>query len=114
MSSKLKTTKITVIAFLMALEIILTRFLSLFMPFLRLGLGFLPVAITGILYGPLWAGASYAIGDILGMLIYPTGPYFPGFTLTTFLTGVTYGLILHKKQITWKRVIFAASIVCIV
>lgn len=114
MYSKLETTKITVIAFLMALEIILTRFLSLFLPFLRLGLGFLPVAIVGILYGPLWSGASYALGDLLGMMIFPSGPYFPGFTLTAFLTGITYGLILHKKKISWKRCFLAASMVCLV
>ena len=71
-------TMIITIAFLIALEIILTRFLSINTPILRMGFGFLPVAMCAILYGPLWAGAAYAIGDILGWMLFPTGPYFPG------------------------------------
>lgn len=114
MHSKLNTTTIVVIAFLMALEIILTRFLSIQLPIVRLGFGFLPVALMGILYGPLWAGATYALGDILGMLIFPSPfPYFPGFTLTALLVGIVYGLVLHNNQITWKRTLLATSIVCI-
>ena len=28
--------------------------------------------------------------------LFPTGPFFPGFTLTVFLTGIAYGSFLHK------------------
>ena len=31
-------------------------------------------------------------------MIKPTGPYFPGFTLTTALTGLVFGLFLYKGQ----------------
>lgn len=114
MGTKQNTIKLVVTAFLMAMEVILTRFLSLFLITIRIGFGFLPVAITAILYGPFWAGAAYALGDLIGMVIFPTGPYFPGFTITAFLTGAVYGLILHKKPVSWKRTLLAASIVCIV
>jgi ECF transporter S component (folate family) len=70
--------------------------------------------MIGILYGPLWAGAAYAVGDILGMMILPTGPYFPGFTLTAFLTGVTFGLFLHTRTVTWKRVVIPSAIVLVI
>ena len=63
------------------------------------------------MYGPLWAGAAYAIGDILGMMIFPSGAYFPGFTLSAFLTGLVFGLVLYKKDITWTRVLIASLIV---
>ncbi|WP_027399916.1 folate family ECF transporter S component [Anaerovorax odorimutans] len=114
MRSKQNTSKIVITAFLMAMEIVLTRFLSLALPTLRLSFGFLPISIIGILYGPLWSGIAYALGDIIGMMILPTGPYFPGFTLTAFLTGAVYGLILHNKPISWKRVFIAVAIVCII
>lgn len=105
-------TMIVTLAFLIALEIILTRFLSITLPIVRIGFGFLPVAIAGILFGPLWAGIAYAVGDILGMLIWPAvGGYFPGFTATCFTVGVIYGLVLHNKDITWKRAALAASLV---
>jgi len=114
MKSKLNTKSLIVIAFLIALEIILTRFLSINTPILRIGFGFLPVAITGILYGPLWAGLAYTLGDVLGMLLFPAGPYFPGFTLTAFLTGLVYGYFLHSKPITWKRALIPVAIVTII
>ncbi|HWQ78528.1 MAG TPA: folate family ECF transporter S component [Anaerovoracaceae bacterium] len=107
------TVKLITIALLIALEIILTRFLSINTPILRIGFGFLPVAMIGILYGPLWAGVAYAVGDILGIMIFPTGPYFPGFTATAFLTGLTFGIFLHNRPVTWQRVLIPSAIVCI-
>jgi hypothetical protein len=44
--------------------------------------------------------------DILGAFLFPVGPFFPGFTVTAALTGVIYGLILHKRQ-SFPRVICA-------
>lgn len=108
-----KTKKLVIVAFFIALEIILTRFCSINTDIIRIGFGFLPVAMLGGLYGPLWAGAAYAVGDLLGMLIFPSGPYFPGFTLTAFLIGAVYGIFFHKKGPTsYKIIIPAVLIVC--
>lgn len=105
------TYRLVVMSFLIALEIILTRFLSINLPIVRIGFGFLPVALSGILFGPLWSGLGYVVGDILGMLIFPSGAYFPGFTLSAFLTGVIYGFFFYKKEITFKRAFFASATV---
>ena len=85
--------KLVEISLLIALEVILTRFCSINTATLRIGFGFLPIAIIAMMYGPLSAGVAYALGDLLGMMIFPSGSYFPGFTLTAFLTGVIYGLV---------------------
>lgn len=90
------TRKLVIIAMFVAIEVVLTRFLSIHTPFARIGLGFLPIAMLGIMYGPLTAGLSYAAGDLIGATLFPTGPFFPGFTLTVFLTGIVYGSFLHK------------------
>ena len=111
MSSKSNTAGLVIMAFLIALEIILTRFCSINTPILRIGFGFLPVAMMGIMFGPLRAGIGYAAGDILGMLIFPSGAYFPGFTLTAFLTGLVFGIFLHRGEITWKKVLPASLII---
>ena len=111
MEKKSATSRLVIIAFLIAMEIILTRFCSINTPILRIGFGFLPVAMMGIMFGPVWAAAGYAIGDLLGMLIFPSGAYFPGFTLTAFLTGLVFGLFLHNREITWKRVLPASLII---
>lgn len=112
MEKKSKTTRLVVMAFLVALEIILTRFCSINTPILRIGFGFLPVSMMGILYGPIWAAMGYAVGDILGMLIFPSGVFFPGFTVTAVLTGLVFGFFLHgKEKITWKNVLPASLII---
>ena len=98
MEQKSNTKRLVVLAFLIALEIILTRFCSIQTPIVRIGFGFLPVAMMGILYGPIWAGIGYAIGDLLGMLIFPSAAYFPGFTLTAFLTGMIFGFFLKGER----------------
>ncbi|MEA4923422.1 MAG: folate family ECF transporter S component [Eubacteriaceae bacterium] len=114
MNKKSFTVQLVVMAFMIALEIILTRFLSINTPILRIGFGFVPVAMLGIMYGPLWAGAAYAVGDLIGAALFPTGAFFPGFTATAFLTGMVYGSIMHKKKASWKRALAASAIVVLI
>ena len=38
-----------------------------------------------------------ALGDLIGALLFPFGAYFPGFTASAGLMGLTYGLFLYKK-----------------
>lgn len=97
------------ISFFIALYVILERFLSINMWNMRIGFAFCALAMAGMLYGPLTAGIVGALGDILGMLLFPTGPYFPGFTLTAFLTGAVYGIFLHDR-ITSKKILAAVAI----
>lgn len=115
MTKKSSTHRLVVMAFLVALEIILTRFCSINTPILRIGFGFLPVSMMGIMYGPIWAAIGYAAGDILGMMIFPSGVFFPGFTLTAILTGFVFGFFLHgKEKVTWKTVLPASLIIILV
>ncbi|MDD3705670.1 MAG: folate family ECF transporter S component [Clostridiaceae bacterium] len=96
--SKAKT--IAFVGLLVSMEIIFTRFLSIQTPIIRIGFGFIPIAFTAIMFGPLIGGTAAAIADIIGMLIFPKGPYFPGFTLSAFLTGAIYGLFLYRNPAT--------------
>lgn len=66
---------------LIALEVILSRFLSIATPVVKIGFGFVPIAVCAMLYGPIWAGAAGALADFLGATLFPIGAYFPGFTL---------------------------------
>ena len=114
MKNKFDVKKLIQISLLIAIEVILTRFCSIQTPIVRIGFGFLPIAIIGMMYGPLSAGIAYAIGDLLGMALFPSGSFFPGFTLTAFLTGVTYGLFLYNKPKTWPRIVGSVLTVCLV
>ena len=97
------------LAVLLAMEVILTRFLSINMLIVRIGFGFLPVAVAAILYGPWLAGIMYACGDVIGAILFPSGPFFPGFTLTAFLVGVFYGLLLYRKEVSWTRLVLGIA-----
>lgn len=111
--SQNKTAKLCTLALLLALEIILTRFCSITTTFIRVGFGFLPISIVGILYGPFWAAAIYAVGDLIGAILFPSGPFFPGFTLSAALTGLILGLVLHKRNVNHKTSFIASMLVVI-
>ncbi len=83
---------------LIAMEIVLSRFLSFSVWNMKIGLAFAPVVVAAILLGPIKAGIVGAIADFLGAILFPIGTYFPGFTFTAFLTGMVFGLFLYKKQ----------------
>lgn len=95
---KITTKNLTTMALLIALEIILSRFLSLSAWNTKIGFSFVPVVIAAILLGPVYAGIVGALADFIGAILFPIGAYFPGFTLTAFLTGMVYGLFLYKQQ----------------
>lgn len=95
-----KTKTIAFVGLLVAMEVILTRFLSLQTPIIRVGFGFIPVAFAAILFGPLIGGLTGALADVAGMIIFPKDAYFFGFTLSAFLSGAIYGLFLYKKPVT--------------
>lgn len=106
--NKFDARSISIIGLLMGLDIVLTRFVAIETPIVRIGFGFLPVAIIAMLYGPWIAGVVAAMTDFMGIMLFPKAAlYFPGFTLSAFLGGVIYGLILYKKPKTLKRVIIA-------
>jgi len=81
---------------------------------LRFNFTFVPVALASILFGPLAGGITGALGDILGWVVTHPGPYFPGLTISGFVAGVIYGIFFYKKEITIRRVIFAAITMVIV
>ena len=95
---KFTTRTLTALAMLIAIEVILSRFLSINAWNIKIGFGFVPVVIAAILYGPLAGGIVGALSDFIGALLFPIGTYFPGFTLTSFLMGMIFGLFLYKKQ----------------
>ena len=80
--------RIATLGLLIAMEVVLSRFLSIATPILKISLAFIPVVAAAILYGPVWAGSVAALGDLLGALLFPIGVYFPGFTVTAFISGM--------------------------
>lgn len=89
---------LVLLAMLTAMEIVLSRFLSINAWNLKIGFSFVPIVIAAILYGPIGGMCVAALGDFVGAILFPIGPYFPGFTLTALLTGLVFVLFLFKKK----------------
>ncbi len=100
--SKISTKKLITLGVLVAMDVVLTRFLSLNAWNTRIGFGFVPMVIAALVYGPLSAAVVGALADFLGAILFPTGPYFPGFTFSMFLMGLVFGFFLYKKRSLWR------------
>ena len=86
---------------LVALQIVLGNLVQIALIEKQMNLGFLPIAIAGYLFGPVSAMIVAALGDILGTLIFGTGAYFPGFTLTALIVGGIYGVMMYPRYQGW-------------
>ena len=95
---RFSTRNLVTLSVLVALQVILTRFCSFNAWNVRIGLGFTALVIAGIFYGPVAAALVGGLGDFIGAVAFPTGPYFPGFTLTQVLMGAVFGLMLYQKH----------------
>ncbi|MBR3545385.1 MAG: folate family ECF transporter S component [Oscillospiraceae bacterium] len=103
--SKFNTKKLITLSVLVAMDVVLTRFLSINAWNTRIGFGFVPMVIAAMMYGPLSAGIVAALADFIGAILFPTGPYFPGFTFSVFLMGIVFGLFLYKDRSFWRVVV---------
>ena len=103
-------------ALLTALEIVLNRFCSINTSGLKIGFSFVPMVPCAMLMGPWWGAAAYALADFIGAILFPIGPYFPGFTVMAAASGMTYGLLLGKsaQRRFFPNTLCAVLIVCVV
>lgn len=95
--------KLVICALLTAMGVILGGPLSIpAMPLggysLKIGLGVLPVILSGVLFGPVYGGMVGGLTDLLQALIFPKGAYMPWFTLVGILFGLIPGLFFIKRR----------------
>lgn len=101
--SRLTARQLVIGGLLVALNVVLTRFLAVMLPIagvsggLRLGFGPIALYLAGIILGPLGGAVVGVVADLVGTLLF-TGGYFPGFTLSAALTGLIPGLIAHRTD----------------
>lgn len=96
-----KNKKIILTSVLLAMLIILSRFLSIKTPIMKISFGFVPTMLCAIWLGPKWTVLLNVLGDVIGATLFPTGPYFIGYTISTAIAGLIYGLLLYKKDSTY-------------
>ena len=57
------------------------------------------------------ARSAGLIIDLTVPVLHPTGPFFPGFTLTSLLTGTIFGFFLYKNQFSLWRLIVSKTLI---
>ncbi len=85
-------------AMLIALEVVLSRLVApINTQFSKISFGFVPIAIAAYLYGVKGGAVVAGVSDVIGAILFPTGEFFPGFTVTAIFQGVIFGIFLGKK-----------------
>lgn len=108
---KLRDTRVlTTAALLTAICTVLGFFKIPLTNLVELRFAFLPIAVSGALFGPGIGALVGTLSDILGYLVKPTGVFFPGFTLASLMNGVIYGFFFYKKELTLPRIIGAEAV----
>ncbi len=93
-----KSKRILLCALLIASCVVLGRILSIRTSIITIGFSFVPIMLGAIILGPKYSTFIATISDIIGALLFPTGGYFLGFTITSFFVGLTYGLLLYRNE----------------
>ena len=107
---KMTTQKLCVLAVLCAMQVVLSRIAAINVGnYLKISFGFIPIAVCGILAGPLWAALVATAADVIGALLFPTGAFFPGYTVVATVGGLRYGLFLYRSQ-SFPRILGAVAV----
>lgn len=93
-----RSKKIILTSMLLASLIVLSRFLSIKTSFLKISFAFVPTCLCAIWLGAKWTVLLNVLGDLIGATLFPTGPFFIGYTISTAIAGLIYGLLLYKKD----------------
>lgn len=99
---------------LTALNIVVGSISIKITPMIKIGFSSVIAGVCGMYYGPIATGLAGVIADNLKFMLFPDGPYFPGFTLNEFVVGIIYGSFFYKKEITLPRVMIARALVTII
>lgn len=92
--SRLK--KIILTAILLALLIVLSRFLSVRTPIMKISFGFLPTMLCATWLGWKWTLLLNVLADPIGATLFPSGAFFIGYTITTAVAALIYGFLLYR------------------
>lgn len=107
------TQNLVMMAALIAIQIVLTRFFSIQTDTLRLSFGAIPVILAGMWLGPLPGAIVAVLADFLGTIIQGYGAWFPPLVLGPLSVGILSGVStkyifrspLAENRDIWKVVV---------
>ena len=103
-----------VMALMVALIFIFSRFLGINTDVIHLGFVFLPVVVIACLDGPMWAAVTAIVGDLVCAIGMPLGMLNPGITAVAGIIGLVYGVCFYNRRLDGKPLIAATVIAALV
>lgn len=105
MNANNRLRRITATAMLVAVGVVLAEVLcisypSAANPTLRFSLGYLPIILAGLLFGPVYGAIAGIVQDLLGFFLFQSGVFHLGYTLNAMLYGLVPGLLFARE---WKH-----------
>jgi ECF transporter S component (folate family) len=102
---------LTFAAITIALSIIINSFSITVSQNLHIALTFIPFCFGALIFGPVVGLSVGFVCDIVGFMMFPSGIFFPGYTLSTMLKFFIYGLFLYRSRITIFKIFIAKLLV---
>lgn len=113
-AAELKSVHVLAIcAVMLALRVAL-GFISVGTDTVRVSIANLPVYIAAFIFGPVPGAIVGALGDIVTLIVKPTGPLNLGVTFSEMMVGFISGLILYKRKIRLVRTIVSCVTVAVI
>lgn len=103
------TTKLVFLALLTAMSVLL-QFFGLNLPFINITFAFLPIAMAGMLYGPIEGAAVGFLSNELDALMKGFG-FNPLYSLVHLGKGLIYGIVLCRKEPKRSHIIAGQAII---
>lgn len=108
--TRLNTRAVALLGILLALQLLIGRF-TIGTSFLKVGFGFIIVAIIARWFGPYWGVLMAIVHDLISTAINGHSFFF-GFMLSAIVGALIYGISFYNREhLSWTRVIVTVAIV---
>ena len=104
---------IAMTAMLLAVAVVLGFYTLQLTDYIKIGFVYIANELTGMMFGPVVGALMGGLADVVKYIVNPTGPFFPGFTISGVLGGLIYGCVLYKRPLSLKRIILANVLVMV-
>lgn len=99
------------ISVLIALRIVIGMYFINISSNIRIYFTFIIVALSGLIFGPIVGMVSGGISDLIGFMLFPSGAFFIGYTISAILSGFIFGLFLYRTKITIFKLLLSKFLV---
>jgi ECF transporter S component (folate family) len=76
---------------------------------IEIRLGYLVVAVAGMMFGPVVGVLVAVLGDLIGSLLFYGGSFAFGYTLVWAVMGFGFGCALYRMRVSIPRVLWATA-----